>query len=84
MHRILAATGAVWAVLAIALVIAVGHRTAAAPPPAATPTVIILRQVNGKLTTQPAATTQGASAQVAATSAAPVSAPPVHATTKTS
>ena len=52
MHRILAATGAVWAVLAIALVIAVGHRTAAAAPPAATPTVIILRQVNGKLTTQ--------------------------------
>ena len=87
MRRILAATTAVWAVLAVALVIAVGHRTASATPPPAAPTVIILRQVNGKLATVPAAKgtlTQGSSGQVAATSVTPAPAPAVHATTKTS
>lgn len=87
MRRILAATAAVWAVLAVALVIAVGHRTATTAQPAPAPTVIILRQVNGKLTTVPAvgaALAPAGSRQLAATSVSPVAAPAVHATTKTS
>ena len=87
MRSVLAAIAAVWAVLAVALVIAVGHRTATAAPPAPAPTVVILRQVNGKLTTVPAAGTvlsPAGSRQLAATSVSAGAAPAVHATTKTS
>ena len=57
MRRILAATVAIWAVIAIALVIAIGHRTTASSQASAPTTVVVVRQANGKLSLLPVAAT---------------------------
>ena len=56
MRRILAATVAIWAVIAIALVIAIGHRPTASSQASAPTTVVVVRQANGKLSLLPVAT----------------------------
>jgi hypothetical protein len=56
MRRILAATVAIWAVIAIALVIAISHRTTASSQASAPTTVVVVRQANGQLSVLPVAT----------------------------
>lgn len=96
MRRVLAAAASLWAVLAVALVLAVTHRPAVASQAPSAATVVLVRQANGKLTALPAAThattqTSGApagspivnvasSAQISATAPAPAT----HTTTRSS
>ena len=53
MRRLIAAVAAVWAVLAIALVLALGHRPTASSQSTAGTTIVLVRQANGTLTTLP-------------------------------
>jgi phenylpropionate dioxygenase-like ring-hydroxylating dioxygenase large terminal subunit len=56
MRRLLAASVAAWAVLAVALTLALGHRTATvAQGPTAAP-IVLVRQANGRLRALPAQT----------------------------
>jgi hypothetical protein len=56
MRRLLAASVAAWAVLAVALTLALGHRTATvAQGPTAAP-IVLVRQANGTLRALPAQT----------------------------
>jgi hypothetical protein len=96
MRRVLAATAAIWAVLAIALVLAITHRPSTASQASPPATIVLIRQANGKLTAVPASTqattqTSGAPAGSQVVSGAPSAeisavapAPANHATTRTS
>jgi hypothetical protein len=94
MRRVLAATGAIWAVLAVAFVIAIGHRPAVASQASApAPAVVVVRLTNGKLialpvsaqaTTQTSASSAGSQAVGLASSGQPATASSNHATTRSS
>jgi hypothetical protein len=54
MRRLIAAVGSIWAVFAIALVLAFGQQHTGAPQASSSTALVVVRQANGTLKTVPA------------------------------